>query len=809
MISRLKSRYFALIASAVLCVFPSSVAAQNIVVRAGAHTGFSRLVFQFDRETPWSLKKREGGYSVHFDNQALSFDFSKIFRFISKNRITSVASESDLRKTVVLINVQCVCHVDFFAIGTDRLVVDIVDGQADESVLPFENDIPDASAERGVLLQDIKTLQKSHADLHLQPNEGEAIKRPNTSENTAMIQQHQLPVLTMPLILPDVRVEQAQNELIEHLGRAMSHGVVQGNILDRDRLIATLPQKGPDSVLAADPEHSSNKSDISKTEVYEPADHLNFKVENVFDRDRATRVLSANANRVTLKCLEPEFFELATWGTVSDFPDEIGQLRSGLIGELDHVDVPTFEKLVRLYIANGFGLEAIGLMQDFKGVAADEEILSELAELLESGRVLSGNKLARQFKCKGAAILWGTSALEEIPIGETPDFDEIKHLFTELPKEIRRRIGPVLGRKYLAAGFVERAAEIADLVTRAPGEHGPDFKMFAAELDFAFERISAARAKLVELINENSENASDALILLLRSYISHVEIVPEILIAEAGARALEMRYSSVGEELRMLELEARAQAQDQAAAFEILVHETKLGLVQNTDQDEIVRILFQSFDALKQPPERLLETFFKYSYFLTTSPEMDPSRRQLAAAFLRIGLPQTALEILSVIGGRMTNADKIALAKIELSMNEPDLALLTLTDLQSEDAKTLRARAYTSLGQFDQALLMLPVSGDPLTSENIAWKAGRFDLISDRSVMSRRESAAYVLDPHAIEPESGSMNILAAEASSEAFRSRLKAPKTVSLQGLKTLLDDSKLSRSRLDEVLADHPQPE
>ncbi|MEJ6502727.1 MAG: hypothetical protein QNL54_14710 [Rhodobacterales bacterium] len=204
-----------------------------------------------------------------------------------------------------------------------------------------------------------------------------------------------------------------------------------------------------------------------------------------------------------------------------------------------------------------------------------------------------------------------------------------------------------------------------------------------------------------------------------------------------------------------------------------------------------------------------METFFKYSYFLTTSPEMDPSRRQLAAAFLRIGLPQTALEILSVIGGRMTNADKIALAKIELSMNEPDLALLTLTDLQSEDAKTLRARAYTSLGQFDQALLMLPVSGDPLTSENIAWKAGRFDLISDRSAMSRRESAAYVLDPHAIEPESGSMNILAAEASSEAFQSRLKAPKTVSLQGLKTLLDDSKLSRSRLDEVLADHPQPE
>ena len=649
MSGRLKSLCSALIGLAVLWVPSSAIAAQNVIVRAGAHDGFSRLVFQFDRQTLWSLKKREHGYSIFFASQDLDFDFSRVFRFIGKNRITSVASRVEFNKSVVSIDVACECHVVFFAIGTGRLVVDIVDGQADETALLEKSETPAVKPESDVVVAETETPQTADAGLIRKANDEDS-RANSIAGSTEAIRPTQLPALTMPLTVPDLRIELAQNELIEQLGRAMSQGVVQSAILDGDPFTAIRQQTEPTTLPADDPKRPAQMPETPNKDEYQPIDHLNFRTESALDRDKTTNTLAAVAARAARECLDAGFFELASWNTGDDFPTEVGRLRQGLVGELDHVDVAILEKLVRLYIVNGFGSEALGLIRDFKGLVKHGEMLAELAELLESGRVLNGSKLAGQAKCTGPAILWGTSALKTIPVGETPDFDEINRLFTELPKEVRRRIGPVMGQKFLEAGHPERAAEIADLVTRAPGDHGPDFTMFTARLDFAFGRIPAGRAKLLGLINANHKNAAEAVILLLRDYLTRAEAVPQFLIVDAAARALEMRHSTEGEKLRMLELEARAQAQDQAVAFDILVHETKLGLIQNSDRDKIVGILFQSFDALKQPPERLLETFFKYSYFLTTSPEMDSSRRQLAKAFLKIGLPQTALEIFSVIG---------------------------------------------------------------------------------------------------------------------------------------------------------------
>ena len=284
------------------------------------------------------------------------------------------------------------------------------------------------------------------------------------------------------------------------------------------------------------------------------------------------------------------------------------------------------------------------------------------------------------------------------------DFETLLREFSELPRELRNLIGPIVASRFLDTGHLKEAIELDATLARAPGDHGPDYALFRARLDLAEGRNAKALEGLSTLVATNAINAADATVIWLETLLTDGGVIPEDLVTEAAARAFELRYTDLGKKLRRLELAARAQLGQQDTAFEILVYESSLGAIDAEDQDHIAAILFQSFDSSEDAAERLLTTYFRYSDYLTNGPEMDPARRRLAQAFRGIGLPQTALDLLEVMQSRFKDRDKELQAGLLLDLNRPEEALAAISGISTEAAAGMRVAAHSQRQAYDRAL---------------------------------------------------------------------------------------------------------
>ena len=108
--------------------------AETILVRSGEHVDFSRIVLQAESLETWNFGRVEGGYELRIPDSTTTFNLTRVFDLIPKNRIEDITSPGPGR---LYFAVTCECSGDAFEIRDGRLVIDIKDGSPAETS-PFE-----------------------------------------------------------------------------------------------------------------------------------------------------------------------------------------------------------------------------------------------------------------------------------------------------------------------------------------------------------------------------------------------------------------------------------------------------------------------------------------------------------------------------------------------------------------------------------------------------------------------------------------------------------------------------------------------
>lgn len=120
---------------ALLLLLPLPAAAEQVVLRSGEHPGFSRLVVPLAAPSGWRFGRTATGYRLALDRPGVSFDPSRVYDLIPRQRIAAIAAPAT--GGVLDLTVSCACHAEVFDYGQNKLVIDIRSGPAPANS-PFE-----------------------------------------------------------------------------------------------------------------------------------------------------------------------------------------------------------------------------------------------------------------------------------------------------------------------------------------------------------------------------------------------------------------------------------------------------------------------------------------------------------------------------------------------------------------------------------------------------------------------------------------------------------------------------------------------
>jgi len=783
-----------------LIVGISPVSAE-VIVRSGEHKGFSRLVFTIKPPAPWGIIKDKSGYILSIDSNDKLASMSRIFKFIPRNRLTSIIPLEGTRGSYLL-SVAKNFHAEAYEISPGKLVVDIKPGGRappdkplvmhtpniiEKVVQHAPPELPEPRVQQDILQPQIQQPIR-RKESRISPRVPDApTSLPNLVEKQSEIKRPRNQINP----LENIAVLQAQEILVHQLSRAMTQGLTThrsgGNAFEG------APKTSPLAKLeTVSGELASQASDIPYL------DHLNLDAQTVFDREISDRIARSPSNSGAIGCLRDSDLDVASWVPQVDRNSAVADLRSGLTGEFDKINVENLTALVRIYVAEGFGVEAQALMKDFKEIKIENApLLYELAHVIEVGSLANSKVLGRQANCQGSAAMWSILARPVIAIGETPDSKNLTDNFAKLPVDMRRRIGPRLGTKLLKAGFTESAESIERVISRAPGKDGPTVELFRARIDLVRNRIDRARTRLLGLVDEDDPNAPEAMLLLINTYLKGPIQVPENLLTDVSARAFELRRGKLGEKLLHAELMALAKQKRHMTAFEVLAHASELEVVSPQKTSELAGEIFLAFDLKNLNAAQFTRTFFRFRNLISPSPNFDQTRRHIANALFEAGLPGVALAELKPLSGRMTDRDHEIYGKIYLSTGNPTKTLATLSQVQSAIADALRIQAFSALKKYGRAFAVASKQNTPTDPEvlALAWRAGEWRTVAAGDKTSRGYAAAYKLSDQRTVPTPG-------------FAIHLQSPHILALGALDNLLTQSRASREVLKNLLAENPRP-
>lgn len=798
-----------------------------VTVRSGDHARFSRLVFEFNPASGWRLEPTEDGYHLTIGPVDGALDLSGVFRLISHKRLRSISPVSGDGGQWKL-ELAPSHHAEAVELRPGKLVIDIKPGRAAElagvvsrpakapsepaSIVPVSGiaaQLPEPVVQSAILVPPAQRLDRSET----QPDpfgSGHTLRATPEAVHKPVLAARPVPgpSRTAHLEMPLPLVLNMQNTLAFELGRAMSYGIIEpAKTPSSDdtpdvgaQADARWPQQSP-RVSARKPEAGPSPGDgvlagsRVGTSSFLPG-LPNLRVHNAFDHGSAGVAGDTQKSGDDRSCVDPSVLDLS--GAIPEGSHEqvLPDLRSGLVGEFDTADRGKLDALLRYYLATGFGAEAQMLISAFEGTFGSQSaILGELAELIETGTAREDGVLSTQFGCPGQGDIWSILARGEIPNDQTVAMGRIEAMFSDLPAPLRRRVGPWLGERFLHEGLLDEAEMIARVIARAPGPDGRSATLLRARLKLVKGQDRQARKLLEALVGTNTRTDADTLLLLLETYRNEPSNIPENLIFDLGALAFEFRGSEDGKRLLRGYMTALSKRDRQLLAFEILKHELDVGSVSLVDARDIAHGVFRSFDPARLEDVGFVRGFYEYGAFLAKTPDGNDARMHVADALLVTGLPEEAIRVLSSPSLGKSQAARLLLARANLDAGRPDRTLDILSGRDSLQADILRKRAFSALGEYDHALGVASSRPELGDIPDLAWRAGRFDVVSGTGKGARRSAARYALGRSGGEEDS-------------AFTRHLAAPDELSLSGLNGLLEDSRLSRKSIDRLLMEAETP-
>lgn len=501
--------------------------AASAEIRSGEHADFSRLVIQFDDTFDWVFGRDAEGYVLRSEGLEAVLDTSRVFYLIPRDRIARVAHDRD--KAEFRIALGCDCHGDAFEIREGRVVIDIKDGPAPESS-PFET----------------------------------VLQAPDTAPDPAPVPPAPEPAKIAEIpppvadFAPDIATRAFREELVKGLSRAMTQGLV-GSGISLDTLLEPQEEEAESAVARA--------TDPTPEPEAPPPDEIGLNAMTQVEIDRLKRFLTDPAKK-TQQCAKLDDVDLTL--DASDPLAKVRHDRAHLFDPMGRLSPTVAFDLSVAYLSLGFGAEALEILRLVDPSDPRTAAYQAIAAILEQQPIETENPFWGQIECRGGYVIWEVLSRDSASRLDDEHLRGIQLHFLELPKQLRRRIGPELGMKLADAGYVEVAQVIRNSLVRAESEAFPALRNLDASMDMETDNPLGAIRHLEELVLSQSDETPAALVRLFRVYAGE-DIEPSPQFQELlSSYSFELQGSELGRMLAMLEMEFLLRANSVAPALALV-----------------------------------------------------------------------------------------------------------------------------------------------------------------------------------------------------------------------------------------------
>jgi hypothetical protein len=420
-------------------------------------------------------------------------------------------------------------------------------------------------------------------------------------------------------------VATAEELLVQQIERAAGQGLVQ--------LALTAPAAAQ-MPAAADPVDAVATLDESEQ----------IEAVTVYDRDDAREIARRAQAAAPEACLADAALDVGNWSGLAPWPAQQAALRGRLVGEFDRPDAGALRALARFYVRTGFGAEARSLLAGFPEVEGldDRALLSDLARVVDGGDAGRDGPLALGHPCPGRHALWLVLGGVAPTFHDARSFADVEAAFAELPPDLRARLGPRLIGRLLDAARPAEARRLLDAGLRSGDAPAPAMRLAEARTLAAEGEPEAALAALAALAAGRDEVALEALVGAVRLALDAGLPVPEGVVTDLRAAALEHRGTAREPELRVLLVEAlAARAELPAALREARGAARDLPAEAGRFGSLVVQGLVAA-DPEAVRPGAYVETVLDAGDLIAATPAADPARRAIAGRLVALGLPSPA-----------------------------------------------------------------------------------------------------------------------------------------------------------------------
>ncbi len=696
----------------VVIAWIAPLSAQTIEVRSGEHETFTRLVLPLPNRVDVALERQIGQAALTFENASWAFATDTVFERVPRTRLTDLQVVQDGAQ--IILSLACKCGIETFWFEDSTLVVDVLNETPEFAALfPSEPDEEVVLSDTAPPLVPIPATTPTPASVDLVSPQSPRLGSAAFLIADALDRQGEVaPRRQKPAEDHASRVRDSQQAILREISRAAGQGLLspRSDLLSPEPDVLATPVEQPD----ADAPELSTRPNIS--------------ILTHTSKDRAAPdVQLGAAGTDTSGCLAEARVDINSWSNGSNFVDQVGPLRSRLMGEFDQPSQDAVTALARFYVHFGFGAEAQQVLHLLPKTDAADPVLLAMVDILEHGHASDGSALAGHMDCAPILAAWSALSYDKIPGNLPIDPDAVVRGFLEFPIHLRAYLGPILGSRLNRAGYTRAAEHIARSLLRRDETTTPAADFLSAQSSQTRDDPEASEDALSSVIAADSELSVDALIRLIDQRIDLGEPVSPELASLAGAYVIEYRGSPKGEAMTHAYLTALAASGAFTTAF-----------------DELHR-LFGDGDVI--PPStrsdlmRLLEANGSDADFLTHAigdlraaafDLEDDVANAVARRLISLGFAGAAEPYVTPLAQEEAERNrKVIRARIALAQGRPRQAELEVLGETGEEITEVLAIARGMAGEHQSAQTLFSQIGKEEEALRQAWLDGDWQTLRD------------------------------------------------------------------------------
>lgn len=683
-----------------LVLAPISAFAEPVTIRGGDHENFTRLVFSISSDQEWDLFRNSSGYTMSLADGEFDFEEAAVFSRLNRNRIDFL----EVEQGELQIGLSCNCFASSFVWREDRLVVDIIEGDA-----------PETAQHEGFRGAELTTLPEvAPVIVADSPSASTPLRLPIVVGSERSTLEERLPRQEM---IPNRGEENSElvNEVQQAVLQSLTRAAAQGLVFSDD--IASILSE------PSTPAETQLQREAPQSLLPDVAGLPGVFAHTSIERDIGDPNSTPNIGLDGAQCPDVTDFQIADWSSTDDYFDAKSDVVDKLTSQTGALDTQAVLDLARIQVHFGFGDEAIQTIDLLSSSSTEIETLRAIAAIVD-GRVPGNVHWQSNIDCPDEVSLWAILSLPELPPSTIINEATILQSTRTLPVHIRTKVGPQLVSKLLNSGFSNLAESIADILGPDLVSTSNSFREINVDLKLERGEIFAARIDLEDSAESNPRLTPQGLIRLIDLSLEMSGEVDVGILRLAEVMRFENAGSQASEDLLVREVTAYSKMNDFSKAFALL-SEAEEALPANSHETLRSDVVanFANFST---------DVAFLQAAFDTEFTDINRNSVLLIAERLvDLGFVDHASQLMQSYSseGNELMARYIH-AEISASNGLVETTATILEGIETPRANLIRIQSSLVGGDYEGAIGEGDYAPDTSEFESLAWRSGNLHLLS-------------------------------------------------------------------------------